>query len=278
MPEDWHCAARKYIQPHSDVLDREELDKGHQAIGGDMSKDAPLKQLLNGFGDFRSLYLGERRDLFKQLVEQGQAPKVLVIGCSDSRVDPALLTSSQPGDLFVVRNVAAIVPPFETDRSHHGTSSAIEFAVRGLKVEHIVVLGHQMCGGVQALGGQAHGFDFLDRWVSIMACVREAVDVHDLTPEERQRALEQGCVLQSLRNLMTFPWIRTKVEEGSLALHGWYFDLKAGDLLSFAPDRGHFYPVSRPVVPDTDGAGCEPGCACRALSSFLAVKKEEAVF
>jgi len=231
--------------------------------------DETLDRLLHGFAEFRDLYLGEQRDLFVDLVENGQRPKVLVIGCSDSRVDPALLTRARPGDLFVVRNVAAIVPPFETGNGYHGTSSAIEFAVRGLEVDHIIVLGHEMCGGVRTLAAPAGRFDFLDNWVAIMDGVRQRVDGLGLSPAARQRALEMGCVLQSIQNLLTFPWIADRVRGGRLSLHGWYFDLREGQLLAYDPAAQHFHPApaaARPAEPLASDRG--PACACGAMPSL----------
>jgi len=233
--------------------------------------DKALDRLLDGFAGFRDLYLGERRDLFNDLLEHGQHPKVLLIGCSDSRVDPAILTGAGPGDLFVVRNVAAIVPPYETDRRHHGTSSAIEFAVRGLAVEHIVVMGHQMCGGVRALGGDTGDqYDFLGDWVGIMADVRTRIDEVPLPPAARQRALELGCVLQSVRNLTGFPWIAERVRQGRLSLHGWYVDLHARQLLAYDPAAGRFLPAALGHRPSPADMPCGPHCACAALPSLLA--------
>lgn len=233
--------------------------------------DKALERLLDGFDGFRQLYLGRRRDLFTDLVENGQHPKVLLIGCSDSRVDPAILTGASPGEMFVVRNVAAIVPPYETDRTHHGTSSAIEFAVRGLEVEHIIVLGHAMCGGVRALAdGTGSGFDFLGNWVALMAGVRDSVDHRHLSPASRQRAMELGCVLQSLRNLTTFPWIRERVERGEITLHGWFFDLPKGELLAFDAEEGYFAPArTRPPHGPVPRRSCGPDCVCAAMPTTL---------
>jgi carbonic anhydrase len=198
----------------------------------------PFKNLISGYKSFHKNYFGGRKKLFKALVRDGQAPETLIISCSDSRTDPAVLTNSSPGDIFVVRNVAAIVPPYKTDSTHHGTSAAIEFAVRTLKVKHIVVMGHSFCGGCRALAekevlrGQ---YEFLSRWMEIGSPALEKVE-RELggAPEDvKRRALEQALVLVSLGNLLTFPWIKSAVEAGVVELHGWYFDLETGELLSY---------------------------------------------
>lgn len=197
-----------------------------------------LEKLINGFKTFRAAYFG-KDGAYKQLVNKGQSPAALVIACSDSRNDPALLTQSEPGDIFVVRNVAAIVPPYHPDEQHHGTSAAIEFAVRGLKVTNIIVLGHALCGGVAMLGRendpQDGHFEFLSQWMNVGKTARETVDrlLPQAEDEDRAEALEQAVVLTSLNNLMTFPWIKSGVAEGRIALHGWYFDMVHGRLLAY---------------------------------------------
>lgn len=172
-----------------------------------------LGRLLQGFADFRLGYYRDHLDLFARLASEGQSPKILIIGCSDARVDPGILTQTRPGDIFTVRNVAALVPPAQLppDQRHHGTSAAIEFAVRGLEVEHVVVLGHALCGGMAALVDGSTGafakFDYLSTWTSIAREVRDDV-VRALAGKPREqvlRAVEQAAVVNSLRNLMGFP-------------------------------------------------------------------------
>jgi len=218
-----------------------------------------LERLIAGFRAFHDTYFQQNRALYDRLATEGQSPKVLVVGCSDARVDPAIVTYAQPGDLFVVRNVAAIVPPHEeAGLGYHGTSSALEFGVRGLNVEHIVVLGHALCGGMRALAeGPAEDrsdYEYLHDWVRIAAAARDAVraELRDAPAETQRRALEQAGVVVSLGNLMTFPWVRERVVAGTLALHGWYFDFTVGELFAydivagrFAPVTGRAYPLSR---------------------------------
>lgn len=239
-----------------------------------------LQRLLRGFAAFHREYYADGQELFSRLVTQGQSPKVLVIGCSDARVDPAILTRVEPGDLFVVRNVAALVPPRETDSTHHGTSAAIEFAVRSLKVEHVVVLGHALCGGVGALIDDSEsplaGYDFLLDWVRLATPVRDQVKAA-LAGEQGvklRRAVEQGAVLNSLHNLTTFPWLAERVVAGQLSLHGWYFDLTVGELSTYTPQARRFVTMTDPeaAVPAVpDGKGGTPGqAAARAVHDFVA--------
>lgn len=205
----------------------------------------PFEKLVKGFRQFQAEYFKKDKKLYTRLIKNGQSPEALVIACSDSRNDPALLMSSEPGDIFVVRNVAAIVPPYGPDENYHGTSAAIEFAVKGLKVRDIIILGHANCGGVRELASGAacaQKFEFLSRWIEIGATARDAVEkgLADASPEIRLRALEQAVILTSLNNLMSFPWIRTAVEAGEMRLHGWYFDMLNGKMLSYDFDQGYF--------------------------------------
>jgi carbonic anhydrase len=203
-----------------------------------------IKKLIKGFKRFQQNYFKSDDALFDQL-RHGQKPKVLLIGCSDSRVDPAILTDCQPGDLFVVRNVANLVPPYEPDGQHHGVSSAIEYAIQFLKVEHVIVMGHSHCGGVDAL---LHSMpespvgEFIDRWVDIARPAKEKVlqDLGDKSLDKQARACEQASIMISLENLLTFPWLAERVQAGKLALHGWYFDLESGQMLAYHPASGEF--------------------------------------
>jgi carbonic anhydrase len=218
-----------------------------------------LERLLKGFADFRLGYYREHLDLFEKLAEEGQSPKILFIGCADARVDPGILTQTKPGDLFTVRNVAAMVPPAQIppDARHHGTSAAIEFAVRGLGVEHVVVLGHALCGGIAALvdgrDSAYASYDYLSTWTSIAQDVRDMIvrDLRGRPREEVARAVEQAAVLNSVSNLMTFRWIRDKVDEGSLVLHAWWFNMKVGQLYAYNVAAASFEPVLGVAVSPT---------------------------
>lgn len=208
---------------------------------------ADITKFITGFKRFQENYFGRDQELFGQL-KQGQRPSALVIACSDSRVDPAILTDCQPGDLFVVRNVANLVPPYETGGGLHGVSTALEFGVCMLGVEHIIVLGHRQCGGVQALmQGIPDGakVEFIGNWVNIAMRAKERVlaELPDASPQEQLCACEEASILVSLENLLTFPWIKERIQQGSLMLHGWYFDIETGELVAYDPYNGRFEPL-----------------------------------
>ena len=195
------------------------------------------RQLVEGFKRFRELHFAEGSVLFHELTQFGQTPKALVVACCDSRVDPALVLDCAPGDLFVIRNVANLVPPAENQGQYHGTSAALEFGVCNLGVRHIIVLGHAQCGGIHALleGGVTGDDSFIAEWMGIADAAREQVEqeLAGASDKSRHRTCEQQAILVSLNNLMTFPWIRERVEQGRLALHGWYFDIEGGELLGY---------------------------------------------
>jgi carbonic anhydrase len=199
--------------------------------------DTPHK-LVEGFSRFREQHFQHKDSLYQQLVKEGQTPRTLVVACCDSRVDPALVFDCDPGDLFVIRNVANLVPPLEGHSGHHGTTAAIEYGVCTLGVRHIIVLGHAQCGGINALvktGGVGTPGSYIDEWMCLVESARAEViaEMPDATPAEQERACERRAILVSLGNLMTFPWIRERVECGELQLHGWYFDIKYGQLLRY---------------------------------------------
>lgn len=204
-----------------------------------------IEELLKGFRRFRSTWFQENRALFSHLVKEGQAPKTMIIACSDSRVDPAIILDADPGDLFVVRNVANLVPPCERSDLYHGTSAALEFAVCHLKVSNLVVLGHAHCGGIKALmkSPERENEGFIGTWVQIAAPARDKVQARwpGAGGEFQQRACERAAILVSLENLKTFPFIQQRVTAGELRLFGWYFDIENGDLLQYDPERRHFH-------------------------------------
>ena len=207
---------------------------------------ASPEQLIKGFQRFREQHFASDNALYSNLVAYGQTPKTLVVGCCDSRVDPALIMDCAPGDLFVIRNVANLVPPAESSNSgHHGTSAALEFGVRNLLVEHIIVLGHAHCGGIRALvetGGINNPDSFIDDWMHLVESARAevAAEMPEASFDDQVRSCEQRAILVSLSNLMTFPWVRERVEHGTLMLHGWYFDIERGQLLRFTTTTNTF--------------------------------------
>ncbi|PHK96572.1 carbonic anhydrase [Pseudoroseomonas rhizosphaerae] len=206
-----------------------------------------MKALFDGYRRFRAEVWPERRRLFQDLARDGQSPRALVIACSDSRVDPGMVFNAAPGELFIVRNVANLVPPYEPDRSYHGTSAALEFGVCVLKVPRVIVLGHAMCGGVQALlrGFPPGAQDFVEPWMTGIAAEarRRTLACAPADPDAAQAQCELETVKLSLRNLMTFPWISTRVAEGSLSLHGGSFDIRTG-VLSYLTEDGSFTAVA----------------------------------
>ncbi len=204
------------------------------------------EKLLGGYRKFRKSVYPDLAILYKNLALEGQRPKVLMISCSDSRTDPSTLLCADPGDLFVLRNVANIVPPYTPDGGHHGTASAIEFAVLSLRVEHIIVMGHAGCGGIEALmdlsTADAGKSDFLHGWVTLAEDARARVlNRHgDASRGEQLVRLEEENVRQSLMALETYPWIKQAIAGGTLNLHGWRFDVEHGALTLFDPNTGGF--------------------------------------
>lgn len=205
-----------------------------------------VSKFLSGFRRFQQSYLGERRALFERLIQQGQRPRALVIACCDSRCDPALLTDCDPGDMFVVRNVANLVPPHVHATYFAATTSAIAFAVHNLEVEHIIVLGHAQCGGIRALmehkAPTCNEEELITKWLGIAEEARQQVlkVLPDKPMHMMTHACEQSAILVSLENLMSYPWISSRVHEGKLTLHGWYFDMLQGELYEYRPESGVF--------------------------------------
>jgi len=202
-----------------------------------------IDKLVAGYKRFHDNYFGGDQALFARL-KQGQTPSAMVIACSDSRVDPAILLDAQPGDLFMVRNVANLVPPYERGAGLHGVSTALEFGVCVLGVGHLIVLGHSQCGGVRALMDGTQG-DFMGHWVNIAARAKARVlaEFPAATAQEQCHACEEASILVSLENLLTFPWIHERVEQGSLTLHGWYFDIDNGQLVAYDAASHAFRPL-----------------------------------
>lgn len=199
-----------------------------------------MERLVEGYRRFREGAWQARRELFDDLA-RGQHPRAVLIGCCDSRIDPAVIFDALPGELFVIRNVANLVPPYGPDTRYHGTSAALEFAVRTLGIDNIVVLGHGACGGAAALiSGRASG-EFLDPWLEIAAPVRSGNGVA-MSAAARQRETEHAIVKLSLDNLTTFPWIAEPLSRGALTLHGMWFDIVSGELWRLGED-GRFAAV-----------------------------------
>lgn len=205
-----------------------------------------IKKLVDGFHKFRANYFVKDTELYKHLGAQGQAPKTLIIGCSDSRVDPALLTQAEPGDIFVIRNVANLVPPYEKGGGFHGVSSAIEFAVNILNVENIIVLGHEHCGGINALlRGQHEAHSFIDSWVKIAdeAKLEVLSEIPHAPLKQQVDACAKKAVLISMENLMSFPFIQERMKKQSIKIYGWFFEIEGGRLLEFNYEQRQFIEI-----------------------------------
>ena len=189
-----------------------------------------MEDFVAGYRRFRAGTWRNERARFDALSKFGQKPRALVIGCSDSRADPQMVFNAAPGELFIVRNVANLVPPYGPDDQPHGISAAIEFAVRALKVPQIIVMGHAMCGGIQALlnGAPAEVSDFVAQWVRIAEPAR--VRAMTVPVQCRQDFCEHESARLSLENLMTFPWVTSEINAGRLKLHGCFFDIRSGIL------------------------------------------------
>jgi len=194
-----------------------------------------LDKLSKGYERFRNGYFLDNRERLEQLADK-QTPDIAMISCCDSRVDPGVLFDIEPGQLFVIRNVANLVPPFETKGDYHGTSAALEFAVTCLNVEQVVVLGHANCGGIRSLmenDSAVKTESFIDSWMNLAAKAKEEVLARKelATLKQRTDACEKTAVRHSLSNLMTYPWIRERVDAGNLELVGCYYDLRNGELI-----------------------------------------------
>ena len=206
-------------------------------------------ELIAGYQRFREGYYQENQEQLIKLAKEGQSPKIAIVSCSDSRVEPSIILDCEPGELFVIRNVANLVPPCEDNDSYHGTSAALEFAVTVLEVESVIVLGHTECGGIKSLIDNADkkiDKSFISKWMLQLENVRDKI-VADKTLEDkksRYSCCEKLGVQQSLDNLMTFPWIKERVESGKLKIHGWRYDLYSSELCALDEVTESFIRIS----------------------------------
>jgi len=208
------------------------------------------QHLIDGYAAFIRGPYAETEGRYKKLAREGQSPSTMVIACCDSRAAPETIFDAGAGDLFVLRNVANLVPTFQPDSGQHGTSAGIEFAVVALEVEHLVVLGHGRCGGIRAALNPGHALaqgDFIGKWMSMLAPVSAEVARYSfLTAAERETVLERLSVRNSIENLRTFPYIREREADGRLKVHGAWFDISTGELWVMTPETGDFV---RPELP-----------------------------
>jgi len=208
------------------------------------------KELVEGYQKFKTGRFVRESERYARLAESGQTPDILVIACCDSRAAPELIFNALPGEIFVVRNVANLVPPHTPDGEYHSTSAALEFAIQALKVKHIVIMGHGRCGGIKAsLNPSAEPLspgDFIGKWMELLSPVAESfADNEWMTDAERQTALERTSIRYSLENLRTFPCVSILEENKRLSLHGAWFDISSGELWVMDSETGDF---SRPEL------------------------------
>ena len=205
------------------------------------------RHLIDGYRAFTTQRLPTEQTRYRELSERGQAPAVMVIGCCDSRVSPEVIFDAGPGELFVMRNIANLVPVYQPDENAHGVSAALEYAASVLRVKHIVVLGHAQCGGIRAFIDKIQPLspgDFIGKWMAMFIKPGEVVEQRDReSMQDFTTRIEKAAVFRSLENLMTFPFVRTRVERGEMELHGAYFGVAEGSLFVLDPEAKEFRSV-----------------------------------
>jgi carbonic anhydrase len=196
-----------------------------------------FEKLMQGYHAFREKYATGDRSVMKRLAYGGQKPETMVVACCDSRVDPALILQTDPGDLFIVRNIANIIPPYESDEGHHGTSAALEFGVCYLNVKHLIILGHSQCGGMQALldSDSLKQNDFITDWISL-------INVKS-SKEKSVDTCAKDSLYQSYKNCFTFPWIKERLDTNLLSIHLWFFDIEEGQILNYSFKNKEYKPL-----------------------------------
>lgn len=207
-----------------------------------------MKEVIEGYQEFKDVEIKNYKELFQDLVEHGQKPKALFIGCSDSRVVPTLITNTLPGELFVIRNIGNFVAPFRPDSEFHATAAAIEYATDVLEVENVIVCGHSDCGAISALFKDIKKSEtniHTIKWLTLGEPAKEYVLRHssNATPSEIKRYTEKVSVVMQLKNLLTYPSVRRRVEKKKLFLHGWHYNLANGKILYYSKKEGMFIPL-----------------------------------
>lgn len=210
-----------------------------------------LQELIDGFKRFKTKFVEGKSEQYQALAHQGQSPKALIIGCCDSRVDPALTLDCDPGDLFVVRNVANLVPPYSRERLYASTSAALEFGILSLNIEHIIIMGHSTCAGIKAVlekarahsrGKVSESTSSIDQWMSNAIAAAEAtIQENGHLPEEDQHCIcSRKSLVKSLENLKTYPWIQARLANNSLTINGWYLHLSDASLERYCEEHQRF--------------------------------------
>lgn len=207
-----------------------------------------IHELVSGSQKFQQKAFQQQKDKFKELATEGQSPKILFIGCCDSRVLPNLITNTGPGDLFIVRNIGNFVAPYKPDEDFHSTAAAIEYAVSVLEVDDIIVCGHSQCGAIAALYKEGIGSDkdliHVKKWLELGAPAKELVEerADDASDKDKYTLTEEISVLFQLENLMTYPSVKRRVEKGELFLNGWHYDIESGEIFNYDDVREEFVP------------------------------------
>ncbi len=206
-----------------------------------------IKKLIDGNKQFRKKFFNSNNSVFEELVQYGQKPKIMIIACCDSRIDPAMIFNCQPGELFVIRNVANLVPICESSDTYHGTSAALEFGTRFLEVEHIIIFGHTQCGGIQALFENEKVMDkkphsFIAKWMEIARPAYDKVKIENnkMSLQDKVTLCEQYALVNSLNNLKTFTWIKERLNTKKLFVHAWYFDLSTGQIHMYDEENNNW--------------------------------------
>ena len=213
-----------------------------------------VKFLKEGFKNFKKDYYENNKSYIDKYVKNGQKPKYMVIACSDSRVDPAILFQAKPGEVFSVRNVANLVPPYSPDKGLHGVSAAIEFGAVDLKIKDIIILGHAHCGGIKSLCNNFNADidktvnketsrEFIEDWMNIASPVIAKINLKN-SSESLQHFVEKESIKNSMQNLKTFPWIIELIKNKELNIHGWWFELKSGELFCFDENKNSFVSIN----------------------------------
>lgn len=212
-------------------------------------KAKPVDKLIDGYRRFRHTTFARERSRYERLAAKGQKPKVLIISCSDSRVSPSIVFNTPPGAIFVARNIANIVPPYKPDTNPRSIGAAVEYAVKVLNVSDIVIKGHARCGGVAALvdgGSHLPENDFLKAWVAVAEPARALFPPNfaSLSEPDKRRASEHAVIQNSIMNLSGYPWVRERLDAGTLKIHGWHFDFENGKLTRLDHESGEWVTVT----------------------------------